>query len=126
MPAIRTVAVIGAGVMGRSIAHATALAGYRTILKDILPATLCKAEDEIRGTLLESVRTVCLSREQADAALARVESVPAGVPTEEPRREVPALPLMVQYVRAGRLGRKAGRGVFEYPEPAQKSAGAKS
>ena len=24
-------------------------------------------------------------------------------------------PLMVQYVKAGRLGRKAGRGVYEYP-----------
>ncbi len=24
-------------------------------------------------------------------------------------------PLLVQYVKAGRLGRKAGRGVFEYP-----------
>jgi len=30
-------------------------------------------------------------------------------------------PLMVQYVKAGRLGRKAGRGVYEYPgqEPAR-------
>jgi 3-hydroxybutyryl-CoA dehydrogenase len=25
-------------------------------------------------------------------------------------------PLMVQYVKAGRLGRKAGRGVYDYPE----------
>jgi len=24
-------------------------------------------------------------------------------------------PLLVQYVKAGRLGRKSGRGVFEYP-----------
>ena len=29
MAAIHTVAVIGAGVMGRGIAHAAALAGYR-------------------------------------------------------------------------------------------------
>src|SRR5207237_3318198 len=29
-------------------------------------------------------------------------------------------PLLVQYVKAGRLGRKAGRGVFEYPEVAQR------
>jgi 3-hydroxybutyryl-CoA dehydrogenase len=30
-------------------------------------------------------------------------------------------PLLLQYVKAGRLGRKAGRGVFDYPEqkPAQ-------
>jgi 3-hydroxybutyryl-CoA dehydrogenase len=25
-------------------------------------------------------------------------------------------PLLVQYVKAGRLGRKSGRGVYEYPE----------
>jgi len=25
-------------------------------------------------------------------------------------------PLLVQYVKAGRLGRKAGRGVYEYPD----------
>ena len=40
MAEIRTIAVIGAGAMGRSIACATALAGYRTILEDILPASL--------------------------------------------------------------------------------------
>jgi 3-hydroxybutyryl-CoA dehydrogenase len=29
-------------------------------------------------------------------------------------------PLLIQYVKAGRLGRKSGRGVFEYPpEPAK-------
>jgi 3-hydroxybutyryl-CoA dehydrogenase len=27
-------------------------------------------------------------------------------------------PLLVQYVKAGRLGRKSGRGVYEYPEVA--------
>jgi 3-hydroxybutyryl-CoA dehydrogenase len=26
-------------------------------------------------------------------------------------------PLMVQYVKAGRLGRKSGHGVYQYPEP---------
>jgi 3-hydroxybutyryl-CoA dehydrogenase len=33
-------------------------------------------------------------------------------------------PLMVQYVKAGRLGRKAGRGVYEYPghEPGRPAA----
>jgi 3-hydroxybutyryl-CoA dehydrogenase len=30
-------------------------------------------------------------------------------------------PLLVQYVKAGRLGRKSGRGVYEYPEAAAKS-----
>jgi 3-hydroxybutyryl-CoA dehydrogenase len=30
-------------------------------------------------------------------------------------------PLLVQYVKAGRLGRKSGRGVYEYPEASAKS-----
>ena len=37
MTEVRTVAVIGAGIMGRAIAHAAALGGYRTILEDIFP-----------------------------------------------------------------------------------------
>jgi len=31
-------------------------------------------------------------------------------------------PLMVQYVKAGRLGRKVGRGVYEYPEQKSEKA----
>ena len=57
MAAFHTAAVIGAGVMGRGIAHAAALAGYRTILEDILPTALRKAGDEIRGALDQGVAT---------------------------------------------------------------------
>jgi 3-hydroxybutyryl-CoA dehydrogenase len=32
--------------------------------------------------------------------------------------------LMVQYVKAGRLGRKSGRGVYDYPEQAKGAAAA--
>src|SRR6202162_1023578 len=35
-------------------------------------------------------------------------------------------PLLVQYVKAGRLGRKSGRGVYEYPEAPKAEALAKS
>jgi 3-hydroxybutyryl-CoA dehydrogenase len=73
MAAIHTVAVIGAGVMGRGIAHAAALAGYRTILEDILPSALRKAGDEIRSALDQAVGVGELSPEQAQAAFARVE-----------------------------------------------------
>jgi 3-hydroxyacyl-CoA dehydrogenase len=38
MAAIHTVAVIGAGVMGRGIVHAAALAGYRTLQEGMAPA----------------------------------------------------------------------------------------
>ena len=44
MAEIKTIAVIGAGIMGRGIAHVAALGGYRTILEDLIPAALRKAE----------------------------------------------------------------------------------
>ncbi len=73
MAGVQTVAVIGAGIMGRGIAHAAALGGYRTILEDLLPASLRKAESEIRGNLEKSVELGKVPRSDADAALARIE-----------------------------------------------------
>jgi 3-hydroxybutyryl-CoA dehydrogenase len=31
-------------------------------------------------------------------------------------------PLLLQYVKAGRLGRKSGRGVFDYPRTGEKQS----
>lgn len=70
---VRTVAVIGAGAMGRSIACAAALGGYRTILEDILPAALRRAEGEIRNNLAEAVEAGELAGHAAQAALGRLE-----------------------------------------------------
>ena len=72
MLAVNTVAVIGAGIMGRGIAHVAALGGYRTILEDILPASLRKAESEIRTNLGKGVELGKLDRSAADAALSRI------------------------------------------------------
>src|SRR5574340_251195 len=73
MAEVRSIAVIGAGIMGRGIAHAAALGGYRTILEDILPAALRKAETEIRGNLDKGVELGKVGRAEADAAWARIE-----------------------------------------------------
>jgi len=70
---IRTVAVIGAGIMGRGIAHAAALGGYRTILEDLLPNALRKAETEIRTNLNKAVELGKVDSADADAAFARIE-----------------------------------------------------
>jgi 3-hydroxybutyryl-CoA dehydrogenase len=70
---VNTIAVIGAGVMGRGIAHAAATGGYRTILEDILPASLRRAEAEIRGNLDKGVELGKLSRQEANDAFKRVE-----------------------------------------------------
>ncbi|HUS18577.1 MAG TPA: 3-hydroxyacyl-CoA dehydrogenase NAD-binding domain-containing protein [Terriglobales bacterium] len=70
---IKTISVIGAGIMGRGIAHASALGGYRTILEDILPASLRKAETEIRTNLDKAVELGKVSAADADAAYQRIE-----------------------------------------------------
>jgi 3-hydroxybutyryl-CoA dehydrogenase len=70
---IKTVAVIGAGIMGRGIAHAAAVGGYRTILEDLLPGALRRAESEIRSNLDKAVELGKVSSPEADKAFQRLE-----------------------------------------------------
>jgi 3-hydroxybutyryl-CoA dehydrogenase len=70
---VKTIAVIGAGIMGRGIAHAAALGGYRTILEDLLPDALRRAETEIRGNLDKAVEIGKVSAGDAKAAFSRLE-----------------------------------------------------
>jgi 3-hydroxybutyryl-CoA dehydrogenase len=50
-PEIRRIGIIGAGQMGRGIAHVCALAGLEVLLTDARPAALASAPDEINQTL---------------------------------------------------------------------------
>jgi len=70
---IKTIAVIGAGTMGRGIAHVAALGGYRTILEDLLPNALRRAESEIRNNLDKAVELGKVSSTDAQAAVGRLE-----------------------------------------------------
>jgi len=70
---VHTIAVIGAGTMGRGIAHAAAVGGFRTILEDILPASLRRAEVEIRSNLEKGVELGKLTRGDADRAFENIE-----------------------------------------------------
>ena len=45
-PSIRTIAVIGAGRVGRSFALASVAAGFEVILEDVMPAKLRRAQEE--------------------------------------------------------------------------------
>ncbi len=65
--------MIGAGIMGRGIAHVAALGGYRTVLEDVLPAALRKAEDEIRVNLDRAVELKKVTAADAAAAVKRLE-----------------------------------------------------
>ncbi|MFZ1138896.1 MAG: 3-hydroxyacyl-CoA dehydrogenase NAD-binding domain-containing protein [Candidatus Sulfotelmatobacter sp.] len=73
MAEVKTIAVIGAGIMGRGIAHAAALGGYRTILEDLLPGALRKAETEIRANLDKAVELGKVAAPDADLAFRRLE-----------------------------------------------------
>lgn len=73
MAAIKTIAVIGAGAAGRDLVLLAARGGYRVILEDILPASLRRAESEIREHLDQAVHQDILPQESADEVLARIE-----------------------------------------------------
>src|ERR1700756_1612832 len=70
--------------MGRGIAHAAALGGYRTILEDLLPDALRKAEGEIRANLDKAVELGKVTASDADSAFRRLESAGS---VEEAARE---------------------------------------
>src|SRR5258708_169743 len=59
--------------MGRGIAHAAALSGYRTILEDLLPNALRRAESEIRTNLDKGVELGKAAGPEANAAFERLE-----------------------------------------------------
>jgi 3-hydroxybutyryl-CoA dehydrogenase len=61
---VKTIAVIGAGTMGRGIAYASALGGYRTILEDISQIKIQRAVAWIQRAFDEGV-----SRGKVEAAI---------------------------------------------------------
>lgn len=71
-PSISNVAVIGAGLMGRGIAHAAAVVGYRTALQDVAPAALERAQQEIHDILAKGVALGKLEPEERAGALDRL------------------------------------------------------
>jgi len=70
---VQVIAVIGAGVLGRGIAQAVALGGYRTILEDLLPNTLRQAQTDIRRNLDVAVTRGEVSQIKADSAYRQIE-----------------------------------------------------
>ncbi len=73
MAEVQTIAVIGAGPMGRGIAQLAAWGGYRTILEDLLPNALRRAESEIRIQFDRAVDSGGVTAEAANLAFSRLE-----------------------------------------------------
>jgi len=82
MEEISTIAVLGAGTMGRGIAHVAALAGYATRLYDTDGAALEKARASIHRNLAKGVELKKVGAEDAERAkelLELRESLPEAV-----------------------------------------------
>ncbi len=69
---IQNIAVLGAGTMGRGIAHVAALAGYDTVLFDVDATVLSKAEALIHKNLDKGVALGKLPADDAEAGKARL------------------------------------------------------
>jgi 3-hydroxybutyryl-CoA dehydrogenase len=69
---MKTIGVIGAGLMGNGIAHVAAAAGYDVILSDIEMARAEAAKATIGKNLARMVGKGTMTPEGADAALARI------------------------------------------------------
>jgi 3-hydroxybutyryl-CoA dehydrogenase len=74
-PEIKTIAVIGAGAMGHGIAHVAALGGFRTLLHDADQDALARGRKSIAANLDKGVARGKLDASDAEAALARLETV---------------------------------------------------
>lgn len=70
--AISTIAVLGAGTMGRGIAHVAALGGYATRLYDVGDEVLAQARRTIERNLEKGVRLGKVEQAAAGAALGRL------------------------------------------------------
>jgi len=71
---IKAIAIVGAGEMGRSIAYASVLAGYRIILEDISPSTLEQGIAWIAQSLGDEVSRGKTGTAAGAAALANLKT----------------------------------------------------
>jgi 3-hydroxybutyryl-CoA dehydrogenase len=69
---MQTIGVIGAGLMGNGIAHVAAQAGYDVILSDIAMDRCEAARATIAKNMARQVSKGVLTKDDADAALARI------------------------------------------------------
>jgi len=69
---VSTIAVIGAGTMGRGIAHVSALGGFQTILNDVSDELLQKAQTRIRQDLHKAISLGKLADSEMEAAFGRL------------------------------------------------------
>lgn len=70
---IKTVGVVGAGTMGAGIAQVAARAGYNVVMRDISEEFVSRGRSVIEKNLDREIKKDKITREQADAILARIK-----------------------------------------------------
>jgi 3-hydroxybutyryl-CoA dehydrogenase len=71
---IKTLSIIGAGIMGHGIAHAAIVAGYDTYLYDPAEAALAKGRSQIEGIIRKGIELGKVSTADGGEALARLHT----------------------------------------------------
>jgi 3-hydroxybutyryl-CoA dehydrogenase len=74
-PELRRIGVVGAGQMGRGIAHVCALAGLDVVLTDVSPEILTAAQGAIEANLSRQVTRGRIREEDKAAALGRIAAI---------------------------------------------------
>ena len=72
MKEIRTVGVLGGGLMGSGIAQVSAQAGFETIVRDISDPVIAKTQSGIEKVLAKGIERGKVTPEQRDAALSKL------------------------------------------------------
>ena len=74
---IKTIAIVGASALGRTIAYTAALAGYRTILEDVSRSTLEQGIDWVAQALDDDVSRGKINAATRDATFANLRTEPS-------------------------------------------------
>ena len=93
------IGVLGAGTMGSGIAQLAARSGARALLHDPIPEALARGVQRARDGLRKEAAKGRLSPEEADAAVARLESVDALEALAESELVIEAAPERIELKR---------------------------
>ena len=72
MTEIKTVGVLGCGLMGSGIAQVCAAAGYRTIVRELSPDLIVRGRKGLQGSLEKAIERGKMKPEERDAILSRL------------------------------------------------------
>ncbi|MGZ3538105.1 MAG: 3-hydroxyacyl-CoA dehydrogenase NAD-binding domain-containing protein [Thermodesulfobacteriota bacterium] len=101
---IKKVGVVGMGTMGTQIGIVSARGGYETVIVDLSEELIRKGQSSMKSFLVSQVKKGKMKNEEMDKVFTLIRTT----------TDLAMALSDVSLVRAGRLGRKSGRGVYDY------------